>query len=248
MFNQNHISNRFIDSPERMVEAVHRYGIIPLFRSAVPGWSIEDMTAPGCWFDEGDTLGPWDWKVDVVAEGDIAYGKFLGGKAAFATIPLYRELMIWRRSLPKYRAALGEGKPDTLGQLSATALKALREAGVMESKDLRKICGVKKNVMDSVMQFLQMGTWAVIGDIQRVYRGPDLHYSGWQTAMHTTPDSIFGDDSPAPADAPFWVKLMEQDSAPKQPQLTPAEAREHLISHIQGFFPDASRPTLERII
>ena len=75
------------------------------------GWSIEEMTAPGCWFtdeEEGGTLGPWDWKIEAVREGDIAYGKYLGGKAAFATVEWYRELMNWRRSIPKYRMALGE--------------------------------------------------------------------------------------------------------------------------------------------
>ena len=39
---------------------------------------------------------------------------------------------------------------------------------------------------------VQMGTWTVIGDIQRVYRGPDLHYNGWQRASNTTPDELFG--------------------------------------------------------
>ena len=96
---------------QKMIEAVHRFGIIPFFKGAVSGWSIEELTAPGCWFDDGPdsvVLGPWDWKIDVVREGNIAYGKFLGGKAAFATVQWYKELMNWRRSLPRYRMALGE--------------------------------------------------------------------------------------------------------------------------------------------
>ena len=79
-------SGRIIDCPARMSEVISRFGIVPFFKGAVPGWSVEEMTAPGCWFDEGPDsveLGPWDWKIDVVREGGIAYGKFLGGKAAF---------------------------------------------------------------------------------------------------------------------------------------------------------------------
>lgn len=230
------MQERKIDSPERMIEVIREYGIIPFFRCGVPGWSIEEMTAPGCWFtdeEDGGTLGPWDWKIEVVREGDIAYGKFLGGKAAFATVEWYRDLMNWRRSIPKYRMALGEKyKASTSSEklmrfLSPVALSAIKEAGALEARELRIICskavtpafvrsmgakykslltsGVKKGIMDSVVQFLQMGTWIVIGDIQRVYSGPDLHYSGWQRASNTTPDELFGGmlGSGLGADAPL---------------------------------------------
>ena len=222
------VVKRVIDSPERMIEVIREYGIIPFFRCGVAGWSIEEMTAPGCWFtdeEEGGTLGPWDWKIEAVREGDIAYGKYLGGKAAFATVEWYRELMNWRRSIPKYRMALGESfKASTSSEklmkfLSPVALSAIKEAGALEARELRLICseavtpaflrsmgakykpllspGVKKGIMDSVVQFLQMGTWTVIGDIQRVYRGPDLHYNGWQRASNTTPDELFGSSEAA---------------------------------------------------
>ena len=131
-----------IDCPERMIEVIRRFGIIPFFKGTVPGWSIEEMTAEGCWFTDseefGGTLGPWDWKIDCVREGDIAYGKFLGGKAGFATVDYYRHLMNWRRSLPRYRMALGEkfkdvSRNDSLMKvLSPIALSAIKEAGSLE--------------------------------------------------------------------------------------------------------------------
>ena len=91
-----------VSSPETMVDAIRACGIIPFFENAIPGYSIEEMTPVEHWFD-GDSLGPWDWKIDVVQTGEIAYGKFLcGGKAAFATMDCYRDLLNWRRSLPKF--------------------------------------------------------------------------------------------------------------------------------------------------
>jgi len=212
---------RSIDSPEAMIAAIRYFGILPFFRCGIPGWSVEELTAPGCWFseDEASFLGPWDWKIDAVREGDIAYGKFLGGKAAFATVTWYRELMNWRRSQPRWRMALGERYKATTQSdklmkiLAPLALDAIRTAGGLEMKELRTICAqriasaqlktisahyrpmlaptVKKNVMDSVIQFLQMGTWTVIGDFERVYRGPELTYRGWQRASNTTPDELF---------------------------------------------------------
>ena len=86
--------------------------------------------------------------------------------------------------------------------------------------------------MDSVIQFLQMGTWTVIGDFERVYRGPELTYRGWQRASNTTPDELFV----APA-----------ASAPLVTALTPAASRARLIAHVLAFFPSADPKVLEKL-
>lgn len=246
-----------IDSPEKMIKVIRKYGIIPFFRCGVPGWSVEEMTAREYWFggDDGDELGPWDWKIEVVREGDIAYGKFLGGKASFATVEWYRELMNWRRSLPKYRIALREKYPSKtkseiqMQQLAPSALEAIKGAGALESREIRKILNVKKNVCDNVMGFLQMGTWSVIGDIQRVYSGPDLHYSGWQRASNTTPDELFGTTAPQDqGNAPAWARLFEESTSAEKTMHSPEESRECIISHITELFSYADRKTLLKII
>lgn len=243
-----------VDSPEAMVGAIRHFGIIPFFKGGIPGWSIEELTPKEWWFFTSDNLGPWDWKIDAVREGDIAYGKFLGGKAAFATADLYRHLMNWRRSLPKYQAAVrgkaskaagskavastgSKAAKDSTSEklmryLSPLALEAIKEAGAAESRELRHICSegltpyqikslgakyrplltpaLKKSIMDSVLQYLDMGTWTVVGDFSRVYRGANLEYSGWQRSSITTPDALFGHTSPAPSDsAPSWARIME---------------------------------------
>ena len=245
---------RPIDSPEAMIAAIRHFGILPFFRCSVPGWSVEDLTAPGCWLsDEEDKfLGPWDWKIDAVREGDIAYGKFLGGKAAFATVTWYKELMNWRRSQPRWRLALGERFRATtahdklMKRLAPVALAAIREAGALEARELRLICSagerapVKKNVMDSVIQFLQMGTWTVIGDFERVYRGPELTYVGWQRASNTTPDELFA--------VPILPTAASKALAdPLATNLTPAASREKLIAHVRAFFPDTEIKVLEKL-
>ena len=72
-----------------------------------------------------------------------------------------------------------------------------------------------------------MGTWTVIGDFERVYRGPELTYRGWQRASNTTPDELFAD-------------LLATG-------LTPAASRSKLIAHIREFFPEADSKVLERL-
>ena len=136
-----------VDSPEALIAAIRRCGIIPFFENALPGYSIEEMTPREYWFDgEEGTLGPWDWKIDAVQTGEIAYGKFLcGGKAAFATQECYRDLLNWRRTQPKY--ALKEGDRQ--------AYEAICNAGSLTTRELRRICGLKKGAMDAIVTRLE---------------------------------------------------------------------------------------------
>lgn len=269
---------RPIDSHESMSAAIRKVGIIPFVRSSIPGWSVEELTAKGAWFWDDDAegvLGPWDWKIEVIAEGDIAYGKFIRNKAAFATVEYYRHLMNWRRSQPKYRMAVGE---DYAGQthmdqlyrhLSPTLLSAIKELGSVEGSDIRKILSerttveqrsrikgcmekyliptVKRTAADYLNQYLEMGTWTVVGDFRRVYRGPNLEYKGWQKSSITTPDDLFGSYSPS-NNEPFWARFVEERSGSAMPDCTPEQSRDAIISKILENFPSADPKELLKLI
>ena len=269
--------DRPVNSPEAMIAVVRRYGILPLFRSSIPGWSVEDMTAPGCWFDTEGVLGPWDWKVDVVQQGDIAYGRFIEGKAAFATVDWYRHLMNWRRSLPQYRMAIGgkykaASKSERMNKAFAPAvLDAVKAEGEIRAEGLRAVCSaavspsllkslgpkyepllvpsVKKNIYDGVARYLQMGTWLVVGDIERVYRGPNLTYSGWQKSSLTTPDELFGNRK-AESNAPAWARRFESETGAEDDgvKCTPEESRRILQEHILELAPNAGLDKLNKLI
>ena len=135
------VLNYQISSPETMERAICELGIVPFFTSAIPGYSIKELTQPGFWFDgEEDSLGPWDWKIDCLQNGGIAYGKFLcGGKAAFATIPFYRELMNVRRATTT---------PDKNGE---RIMEYLEKQGSITIKEVRALLGVKKGQADAAI-------------------------------------------------------------------------------------------------
>lgn len=242
-----------------MILAITEIGIIPFFRSPVDGWSVEDLTDPDWWFYTSDNLGPWDWKIDVVREGDIAYGKFLSKKAAFATLEWYRHLMNWRRSLAQHTVAGAKTESGRLPELlSPVVLDTIRQYGALESSELRAICGIKKNVMDAVLQYLDMGTWTIIGDFRRVYRGPNLTYSGWQRSTITTPDALFGTASSCSTrdsgelitghrqelssdrrtEEPFWARFIEDNTTdPTETNCSPEESRQLIIEHLTKLYP-----------
>ena len=212
-------------SAETMLGVIETLGIVPFFENPIPGYSIEEMTARENWFDgqEDLRLTPWDWKIPVVQSGDIAYGKFLwGGKAAFATVEWYAELMNWRRSLSKYQPT--EDQRLVLGYLD--------KHDTIGIKEIRGLLNVKKSAADALITKLQMQCRVVTGDITRVYRGPDLHYNGWQVSSFCTPESLFCIDAlPGPGGFPFGEsRTLEVDHSP-------AESLERLVEHIRGIAP-----------
>jgi hypothetical protein len=218
-----------------MVETVLELGIVPFFENPIRGYSIEEMTPPEFWF-EGDELGPWDWKIACVQSGEIAYGKFLwGGKAAFATVECYRELMNYRRSLPKYQP---EGP---LKQI----MDYVDENGSITIREVRALLGVKKSAADAAIARLENQTRLVIGDILRVYRGPDLHYNGWQTASFCKPDDLFDTKAPAgvfPPGFPFAPQ------APSAITRTPQESLQWLRERVLSIAPHASSRDLDKLL
>lgn len=271
---------QLIDSAQSMISAIRKLGIVPLFHNPVKGWSIEELTAPGYWFTESNDgeLGPWDWKIDAVREGDILYGKFISNKAAFATAYWYRHLMNWRRSLPRMRLALGESfdatnQMDLLAKyLSPTLLKEIQNSHSIESSRVKtvlsekvpeevrmKIGGsmkkylfptVKKTACDFVLQFLEMGSWTVIGDFERVYRGPNLEYKGWQRSILTTPEEIL-DLGSINEDSPSWtVRFMEQQERKSSidGNYSPTDSMNLIIEHVASISGCQNVETVRRFL
>ena len=223
-------------SAETMLGAIEALGIVPFFENPIQGYSIEEMTAKDHWFDtqEDLRLTPWDWKIDCVQSGDVAYGKFLwGGKAAFATVEWYAELLNWRRSLPKYQ-------PTEDQRLVLDWLKEHETIGI---KDIRGLLGVKKSAADALVTRLSMQCRVITGDITRVYRGPDLHYNGWQVSSFCTPESLFCTDAlPGPGGFPFGEsRTLEVDHSP-------AESLARLVEHIRGIAPSATEKEIAKML
>ena len=238
-----------------MCDAIRSAGIIPFFRGPVPGFSIEELTPSEHWFASSDELGPWDWKIAAVQSGDIAYGKFLcSGKAAFATVEWYAHLRNWRLSLPEF-------EPDAGGRC---VLELAAKQGSVSSADIRHLLGLKKAAADGVSSRLMHQTRLLIGDIERVYRGPSLKYSGWQHCSFCTPEALFSADAlPAPA-VPASASPSASPSAtspvlfggfspfsaedPLEVGCSPEESLAALLDHLREILPSASDAALMRLL
>ena len=237
-FEKKAVSNQppHIASAEAMLDTILELGIVPFFENVIPGYSIEEMTAPENWFDTQEDLSytPWDWKIPCVQSGEIAYGKFLlGGKAAFATVKWYRELRNYRQAQSKYQ-------PDAAQQ---QILAYLKENGSIGIKEIRGLLGIKKGQADAHITRLMMQCRVITGDIIRVYRGQDLHYNGWQVSSFCTPESLFCVDAiPGPGGFPFGeARTLEVDHSP-------AESLALLVDHIRSIAPTATEKQILKML
>ena len=211
-----------VRNQEDMLNLIKEFRLIPFFVNPIEGHSIEEHTPRELWFTQ-ENLGPWDWKIDCIQSGDVAYGKFLfGGKAAFATVDVYREIINWRRSQAKYKPSPEQQK----------VLDYIEEHGSVSVTEVRELMGIKKAAADSLLCKIQMQARIITGDITRVYRGADLKYSGWQRSSFCTPEALFEDmDFPFPGYKPRTLKS----------SLTPAGSLEFLkdtVRRVCGDVPD----------
>ncbi len=75
---------QWIENKQQMLDLVREIGFLPMSPSRIPGFSVFDRVDPAQARCEKEN-SPWEWRFTVPQEGDIAYGKFFGGKAGMIT-------------------------------------------------------------------------------------------------------------------------------------------------------------------
>lgn len=223
-------------------KAVNTLGFLPFFKGEVEGFSIEEMITPDYWFrdDEGG-YGVWDWKNDIILDGDCAYGKFYRGKACFVSMEWYPDLVNWRRS---------QYQPNADERL---LLDTVRQHGSLLSREMKKLCGytaqrrsmagtplvrlaakeqpkpkAERKGFDSAVTRLQMGGWLMTADFEYNLDRQGNRY-GWSIARYCTPEDYFGPERMAP-------------------RCSPDESRARLATHLAATLPQATEKQIAHII
>lgn len=119
-----------IASKEQLERAALRFGMLPFFANKIPGFSVQEMAAPGMLFgDTRDVYGCWEWKGPVIQEQTTAYGKFFNRKAGFVSLDLLPDFL-------NYRRAAYPVNPDSTERM---ILDIIRENEGLSSTELKHI-------------------------------------------------------------------------------------------------------------
>ena len=220
-----------VRTKQDLIDAVRTFGIVPLFRNSIPGFSVEEHVVPSVWYTAGSDEWPvWDWKGPVIREADCAYGKFFEKKAAFVSLEWFRELTNYRRDGYDFDARYDDGlasrKDKDLFDLIETNAPVL-------SRTVKALGNYRKGGrtgFETSLTRLQEQCYVIIRDF--VYT-IDKHgvRRGWGVAQYSTPEKEMGDD--------FSEKVYLR---------TPEESYERLMEHLVRLFPEASETALKRFL
>lgn len=235
-----------IHNAEELEQLVVRCGFLPFFRNSISGFSIEECTSPGLWFEDG-VDGPWEWKGPVIRNWTCTYGKFFCGKAGFVSMEWFPDFANYRRSKFSFDCSPldKEGK-----NREKTVYDTVVGHESLLSKEIKSLCGFRKpktictNPMEqlftktkgcipeesfeTVLTRLQMATLIVVADFEYQLDRHGQPY-GWGIARYTTPEALFGDG----------IAL---------PDRTPEESKARILCHLRQILPSATEERLLKFI
>ena len=218
----------YIETKKDLIEAVHEFGFVPLFRNSVPGFSVSEHVSPKAWFSSEE--GVWEWKGPVIRETGCAYGKFFENKAVFIDREIFPDFANYRRDGYDFDARFEDGlAPYKDKQL----YDLLAENSPVISKRLKYKGGYVrggKTGFDTVINRLQSQCYAVISDF--VYQlDKNGNTYGWGVAEYSTPEALMGED--------FTGRVYSRE---------PEESYEILFSRLKELLPRADEKVIKKLL
>lgn len=181
-----------VTNAKELAALVEEFGFLPLFESGIPGFSVRAFTPEEYWFKE-DVPGPWEWREQIAAEGEIAYGKLFGNKAGFVSRAWLPDFANYRRDGYDFDA---RWEDELASYREKQIMDAIEAHGPLLSHELKELAGFGKDGLkgfDGVVTRLQMRTYLVVRCFE--YK-KDKHGTpyGWGVARYETPERIFGEE------------------------------------------------------
>lgn len=216
-----------IHSCPEMMDYIQEVGLLPLLNSGIPGYSAEDIVSEECRYvvfpDGGWDWPLWNWKGQIVAEGNCVYGKFFAGKAGFVSREWWPDLYNYRRSKSQ--------EPEE-GTIEDAILQTLHENGSMITRELRAACGFTgKNMrskFDGYITRLQGACRIVTEDFIYPTDKHGREY-GWGWALLSLPEQLLGREA-------------------CRCDRTPEESYARLHDHLRTLLPQATERQIEKMI
>ena len=226
--------NDMIRSMEDMQRLIQTYGFLPFFANGIAGFSIEEHTPAGLWYngsvDGKDDWPVWDWKGPVITGGGCMYGKFFQKKAGFVSEAWIPDLVNARRAGMDFQERYEEG----LVYYKDKALyETVRTYGTILTPHLKYQCNYRKGGntgFETIVTRLQMQTDLCIADFCYRVDKTGKEY-GWGIACYTTPEAQFSDA--------FVRSAFDR---------TPEESRARICEHLSALLPHATEKQLLNMI
>ncbi len=226
----------YVHCKQDLIDAVQEFGIIPYFRTTVPGFSLEEHCSPLVLWSE-DENNTWEWKGPIIRETHCAYGKFFEKKAAYVSAEWFLDLANYRRDGYDFDARYDDGLAkfadkelfDLIDSKAPVLSKELRRAGGYAYNGRWKKVEGKKGFETSLTRLQEL---CYVTTTDFVYStGKNGQRQGWGIAEYSTPEKWFGES--------FTDSVYLR---------TPEESYERLMLHLFSLFPAVSETAVKRFL
>ena len=220
-----------VRTKEDLIRAVQRYGFLPLFACAVPGFSVEEHAAAEVWYSEGSSDWPvWEWKGPVIRECGCAYGKFFENRAVFISREWFPDFANYRRDGYDFDARWDDGLASYRDKDLYELLTANAPAVSLDLKARGNYGKGGRKGFETLITRLQAQGYVLISDFVYPKNKKGEPY-GWGLAQYSTPELFFG-----PA---FRETVYDK---------TPEESYERILGHFQRILPQADDAQLRKLL
>ena len=234
-----------IRSANELTAWVDEIGFLPFFANEVPGFSAEEHVASNAWWTGNKATDPWEWREEIAAGHQVAYGKFFDGRAGFisqAWLPYFANA---RRNGWDFDGKWQDGRASAREKAIMEHFLNVESEDESESTDaailsteLKKTAGFGKNGEKNypgILTTLQMQLYLVIGGFRRRQNKRGAEY-GMPVSIIMTPESIWGYELMSSAyveePAESWLRRFDHTR-----EMYPG-AEEHAIIKLMGKKPE----------
>lgn len=217
-------------TPEQLLQRVREMGFLPLFRNAVPGFSVEEMTFGPDWWTGDEKTDPWEWRRLLAEGGEAVYGKLFDQKAGFIALDWLPAFANWRRDGYDFDALWEDGLASWRQK---KIMDCFSEKDEWFSFDLKRRAGFGKGGeknFEGVLTGLMMRTYVTVRDFRCRQSKTGAPY-GWHVAVYATPETRWGYETVA---AGYREK--------------PEASRERIYARARALFPGAEESALKKIL
>lgn len=222
-----------IHTVESAVEYINQVGFLPLFKNDIPGFSLEERTAPEYWWCDDPEKDPWMWRAIIARKHDIVYGKFFAKKAGFISKKWIPVFVNYRRDGYDFDALYEDGKASNKHKKIMVHFMEDREYAEIYSNQLKKLAGFGKTGekgFDGAITRLMMQMYLCNCDFQKRINKKGEEY-GWDVAVYSSVEHIHGYD--------YVTSCYKED---------PQDSWMKIVAHMHEIYPAATDSQMKKIL
>ena len=216
---------------EELISLVHTIGFLPLFSNDIPGFSVEERVPAYVWWTGDEATDPWEWRMILARDPDIAYGKFVNKAAGFVSKSFFPTFANYRRNGYDFDALFEDELASYRAKKVIDVFDLDDEAVGKElmSYEVKELAAVDKNFHGTLTD-LQMQTYLILSDFRQRKNKKGQTY-GWHIAAVETPETKWGRE--------FVTSAYTED---------PMECWNRMVERVREHFPSATDETIQRIL